>query len=418
MRNGRSSAISPSRRGWAIAFWTAPSQPATCTGAGGRPMIFIRLPWLSLISTPRQRLRHCFIMPRRPENGQEPSFGASKTTARVQLFGMRPVLTGVPGFRQGFAPMTLPVKNSPTEREGFSQRISSVHLDYRHCLSDRLEIVPTPEESCRSSKSRGLPRTNRRSHFRRRIERLVESRFEPPADGTTADFGTRLPHGSFIRGNCGDHRLPGWHGEGAHVSCARKVASISACLERCTSRLVGQNRLTHNRRIENSAEHHEVSALLPWYVNETLGEIDRQRVDAHLGMCTACREDLAAQRRICEAIDAQPAIDYMPVASLKRLQARLDALGESDPTIAPVKEQPPQRVPWRGWMAASVAAVAVAVALLAANRFVQTDARLMQPNYRTVTNSAPRPQGEVIRAVFAPSITLVELQSILDEAQT
>jgi anti-sigma factor RsiW len=175
--------------------------------------------------------------------------------------------------------------------------------------------------------------------------------------------------------------------------------------------------MTHNRRIENSAEHHEVSALLPWYVNETLGEIDRQRVDAHLGMCAACREDLAAQRRICEAIDAQPAIDYMPVASLKRLQARLDALGESDPTIAPVKEQPTQRLPWRGWMAASVAALAVAVALLAANRFVQTDAHLMQPNYRTVTNSAPRPQGEVIRAVFAPSITLVELQSILDEAQ-
>ena len=175
--------------------------------------------------------------------------------------------------------------------------------------------------------------------------------------------------------------------------------------------------MTHNRRIENSAEHHEVSALLPWYVNETLGELDRQRADAHLGMCAACREDLAAQRRICEAIDAQPAIDYMPVASLKRLQARLDTLAESAPTIAPAKEQPTYRLPWRGWMAASVAAMAVAVALLAANRFVQTDARLMQPNYHTVTKSVPRPQGEVIRAVFAPSITLVDLQTILDEAQ-
>jgi Putative zinc-finger len=175
--------------------------------------------------------------------------------------------------------------------------------------------------------------------------------------------------------------------------------------------------MTHNRRIENSAEHHEVSALLPWYVNETLGEVDRQRADAHLGICTACREDLAAQRRICEAIDAQPAIDYMPVASLKRLQARLDTLAESDPTIAPVKEQPTQRLPWRGWMAASLAAMAVAVALVAANRWVPFEARLTQPNYRTVTNSAPRPQGEVIRAVFAPSITLVELQTILDEAQ-
>jgi hypothetical protein len=175
--------------------------------------------------------------------------------------------------------------------------------------------------------------------------------------------------------------------------------------------------MTHNRRIENSAEHHEVSALLPWYVNETLGELDRQRADAHLGLCTVCREDLAAQRRICEAIDAQPAIDYMPVASLKRLQARLDTLAESAPTIAPANERLSQRLPWRGWMAASVATMAVAVALFAANRWAQIDARSMQPNYRTVTNSAPRPQGEVIRAVFSPSITLVELQSILDEAQ-
>ena len=171
--------------------------------------------------------------------------------------------------------------------------------------------------------------------------------------------------------------------------------------------------MTHNRRIENTAEHHEVSALLPWYVNETLEAPGRQRVEAHVGNCAACREDLAAQRRICEAIEAQPTLDYMPVASLKRLQARLDTLATS---AAPApQEQPAQRMLWRGWMAASIAAMAVAVALFAADRWV-LEAR-MQPNYRTVTSSAPRPQGEVIRAVFAPSITLVELQSILDEAQ-
>jgi hypothetical protein len=175
--------------------------------------------------------------------------------------------------------------------------------------------------------------------------------------------------------------------------------------------------MTHNHRIENSAEHHEVSALLPWYVNETLEERARQRVDAHVGVCANCREDLAAQQRICAAIEAQPAIDYMPVASLKRLQARLDAQAESASTLAPPQAQPTRRVPWRGWMAASIAVMAVAVALLAADRWAQVEARLTQPNYRTVTNSAPRPQGEMIRAVFSPSITLVELQAILDEAQ-
>jgi len=175
--------------------------------------------------------------------------------------------------------------------------------------------------------------------------------------------------------------------------------------------------MTHNRRTENSAEHHEVSALLPWYVNATLEERERQRVDAHAGVCAICREDLAAQQRICAAIEAQPALDYMPVASLKRLQARLDAQAESVSTLAPAQMQATHRLPWRGWMAASIAVMAVAVALLVADRWAQVEARLTQPNYRTVTNSAPRPQGEVIRAVFSPAITLVELQTILDEAQ-
>ena len=171
--------------------------------------------------------------------------------------------------------------------------------------------------------------------------------------------------------------------------------------------------MTHNRRTENSAEHLEVSALLPWYVNETLAEADRLRVETHAGNCMACREDLAAQQRICEAIEAQPALNYMPVASLKRLQARLDTLAA--PAATPPQEQPANRMPWRGWMAASVAALAVAVALFAADRWVLE--QRLQPSYRTVTSSVPRPQGEVIRAVFSPAITLVELQTILDEAQ-
>jgi anti-sigma factor RsiW len=175
--------------------------------------------------------------------------------------------------------------------------------------------------------------------------------------------------------------------------------------------------MTHNRRTENSAEHLEVSALLPWYVNETLEERNRQRVDAHVGACADCREDLAAQQRICAAIEAQPAIDYMPVASLKRLQARLDAQAEPAAALALPQERQTNRLPWRGWMAASIAVMAVAVALLAADRWAQVEARLIQPDYYTVTKPAPRPQGEVIRAVFSPAITLVELQTILDEAQ-
>jgi anti-sigma factor RsiW len=169
-------------------------------------------------------------------------------------------------------------------------------------------------------------------------------------------------------------------------------------------------------RLENSVEHHEVCALIPWYVNDTLPEQQRQRVDAHARQCAQCRDDLALQRRIFDSIDASPALDYMPVASLKRLQARIDIMQTQTPLpLTPAVQPSRTESPWRGWMAASIATMAVAIGLLAADRWVQSDSR--EPNFRTVTNSRPRPQGEVIRAVFAPSIKLVELQTILDEAQ-
>ena len=175
--------------------------------------------------------------------------------------------------------------------------------------------------------------------------------------------------------------------------------------------------MTNSRRTDYSAEHREVSALIPWHANDTLGERDRQRVDSHLAVCPVCRDDLGAQGRIYETMNAQPSVDYMPVASLKRLQARLDAQSTESPHSrnVPIDERSSYAAPWRTWMAASVAGVAVALGLYAADHWLQAERQ--ESNYRTVTNSAIRPKGEVIRAVFAPTITLVELQTILDEAQ-
>jgi hypothetical protein len=175
--------------------------------------------------------------------------------------------------------------------------------------------------------------------------------------------------------------------------------------------------MSNSRRTEHSPEHHEVAALIPWYVNDTLDDRNGQRVDSHLAVCAVCRDDLAVERSIYEAIDAQPSVDYMPMASLKRLQARLDAQPGELPAVHAevVQERSSHTASWRGWMAASVAGIALTAGLFVANHWLQAERQ--QPNYRTVTTAVARPQGEVIRAVFAPTITLVELQTILDEAQ-
>jgi len=176
--------------------------------------------------------------------------------------------------------------------------------------------------------------------------------------------------------------------------------------------------MSNHRRFENSAEHHEVSALIPWYVNDTLEDHQRDRVDSHLNACASCRNDLGVHKAIFEGIGAQPALDYMPVASLRRLQERLDAVRTQGDSAQMVPLEPMRsESPWRGWIAASIAAMAVAIGVLATDRWLQFEARGEQANYHTVTSAAPRPRDEVIRAVFSPAITLVQLQSLLDEAQ-
>jgi hypothetical protein len=175
--------------------------------------------------------------------------------------------------------------------------------------------------------------------------------------------------------------------------------------------------MSNEHLFENSFEHHEVSGLIPWYVNGTLDERGRRKVDAHIGVCAVCSDDLVVQRRLFSAMDSATTVDYMPIPSLRRLQARLDVLPAQEAAPAmPAAARTPGQTTWRTWMAASVSGAVVAVGLLAADRWIQFDER-SAPNYRTVTSSAPRPRDEVIRAVFSPNITLVELQSILQEAQ-
>ena len=174
-----------------------------------------------------------------------------------------------------------------------------------------------------------------------------------------------------------------------------------------------------NNRIAGDSEHREVSALIPWYVNSTLSDSERLKVDAHMVDCAACRADLLVERQIFEAINGAPTVEYMPAASLKRLQARLDAQQSAVPAAdaAPVVGVRSGRWPKRALMAASFAVMAITSSLLLADRWVQSRAQQAAPNYRTVTSSPPRARDEVIRAVFSPTITLVDMQAILEEAE-
>jgi hypothetical protein len=58
----------------------------------------------------------------------------------------------------------------------------------------------------------------------------------------------------------------------------------------------------------------------------------------------------------------------------------------------------------------------MAVGAVAALLWNQQERRIAPANYYTVTNPAPQAANTAIRAVFAPTVTLSELQELLDDA--
>jgi hypothetical protein len=185
--------------------------------------------------------------------------------------------------------------------------------------------------------------------------------------------------------------------------------------------------MMNHRNSTRTAEHEDISELFPWYVNGTIGSIDRQKLDAHFLTCAACCGEMREERRIQQAMAADSGVEYMPAASFKRLNARIEA-GEGAPAAAPrapvsrfsARAPAPSvhRQMSRGHLiAASIAVLALAISLVSAEKWYRPGGRELPSDYHTVTSSAPRAPGEVIRAVFSPTITLVELQAILDELQ-
>src|ERR1700733_9420709 len=166
-----------------------------------------------------------------------------------------------------------------------------------------------------------------------------------------------------------------------------------------------------------TADHQDIWELLPWHVNGRLSEPDIRRVEAHLRVCGACRDECAAQRQIYQAIAADTAVEQMPTAGLNKLRQRIERT-----PVAAAAEPPPQqtrpahgRRPRAAAIAASLVAVTAAVSIPATLHW-QAQRQAGPPAYYTVTAAPVAQAGAVIRAVFAPTVTLSELQSLLDDA--
>jgi len=107
-------------------------------------------------------------------------------------------------------------------------------------------------------------------------------------------------------------------------------------------------------RLQND-EHHELEALLPWYVTGQLEADEHARVAAHVASCAECQAEAGFQRKL-EAEVARLPLDVERGWALMR--QRLEANDDAPARPRRVRET------WLGWGVAATLAVVAGVSWL------------------------------------------------------
>jgi anti-sigma factor RsiW len=152
--------------------------------------------------------------------------------------------------------------------------------------------------------------------------------------------------------------------------------------------------------------------LIPWLVNGSIAEPKRESLQRHLAECPACREEVAAQRELLQAMKTRPQVESMPHGSLQKLWSRIDASPEPLRETVAVPRSP--RV--LRWLTAAVVLQALLLGLLA-TLLLRSPGAADRALYQTVSAPATAAGAPSVRAVFSPDMTLGELQALLERAR-
>lgn len=154
--------------------------------------------------------------------------------------------------------------------------------------------------------------------------------------------------------------------------------------------------------------HREIWLQIPWYVNDRIDAAQRERTEAHLRECIACRAEVAQQRRVHALMSADPGIELLPSASLARLRQRIEQTTPRAESRAARSGESRHRM----MMAAAVAGVAVILGVLLVT---QRPSVAPPAGYFTVSTPRARPSQEAIRVVFLPQTTVAQMQHVLEQ---
>ncbi len=152
--------------------------------------------------------------------------------------------------------------------------------------------------------------------------------------------------------------------------------------------------------------HDAAIELLPWLVNESLHDSEREAVREHATSCIICRRELAELEALQQSIHA--VAPEAPAPDMRRINARIDAQLERETRgrnlLAGIRRF--FASPWRAAFAAQSLVLVVVAAL-----WLQADT--VEPEFRTLSATGTLPAGHYLRVVFDPTLEQAAIDALL-----
>jgi hypothetical protein len=161
------------------------------------------------------------------------------------------------------------------------------------------------------------------------------------------------------------------------------------------------------------AHHEEAWLSLPWLANGRLSQAEREKIEPHVRECSVCREELAFQRLLCNALTEPDRVTYAPGPSFRKLMERIDGTA---PQPQKTRERKAPVSPSRGnislWRPPGLAWAASFVLVVGLGGVLTTMYRSSEPLYVTHTDTA-RVTPNVLHIAFDRSLTVGEAAEAL-----
>ncbi len=169
---------------------------------------------------------------------------------------------------------------------------------------------------------------------------------------------------------------------------------------------------------DDSVRHEEAWLSLPWLANGRLSQTERDKVEAHVRTCAACREELAFQRLLCNVLIEPDRVTYAPGPSFRKLMDRID--GTAPPPRKTRQPDAGPAIPTRRrinsnmslWRPPGLAWAATFILAIGLGGVATSVYRSSQPLYTTHTDS-PHTAANVLHIAFDRSVTVGEAEEVL-----